>query len=1007
MSPPPSIPDHELLRLIGRGAYGEVWLARNVMGIMRAVKIVRRSAFETQRPFDREFAAVKRYEPVSRVAAGLVNVLHAGRDAEHGIFFYVMELADSAVAGINPAEDPDKYVPCTLRTQLGRLGRMPQAECQEIAVSLTGGIAALHRLGLVHRDIKPSNIIFVNGAAKLADIGLVGDISESRSYVGTEGYVPPEGPGRPGADLYSLGRVFYEMATGYEAQRFPSLPPDWAQAAEPTAFEFYEIVLRCCEPDERRRYTNAEELLADLALLQSGQSVRQVRQMKGRIALLKRLFMAAAGISLIAGTVAWWQGREAKIHRQLLSRAETAEAEARQNLQDGLLQQAQNARRNGDPNARFAALALLEKASSLRPGDPALRDTYISTLTMPGLEHRRTVEFPYITWGVDESCSQLLTVDLQGTVQFRNAVDGQVHGEWKIPNAEQLAVAGVSGKNGFVTDSVGRLWILSSQEPPKHVDGPGIGYKIWQITPDGKTGVVWAADGQLTKINLEAPTEQVSWKLPYAADLAQSTAKLAPSGQFIVLMPPGMKKFVFISLTDAAILRELECPEAMRGVVALCEDKKLLAGSLENGKVGIWRWGGRGVCELLETGFSPVDGMAISPDGRFLATSCWASMGYVWDLAEGRKLFRTPLPAGIPTFSKDGTQFLLAGYGRFDFHTFEPGAALMPLVLPRQSMHSAAGELNRFRLHPDFPYLVIPGPREIMVVDACRGEIVQKWPLPAQDAAFSQDGKSLLLVGRTCTKIPLSLLPNGKLKLGTPQVLRLNPAGTAYFQVRASHDASVVACWRNDLRCDVLRADRNHFSFPLANQSSEFVDLSHDGKLYLVGNAWRSLTAYNTETGAVAKEFSTEGSWSSGIISPDGTKVLGSDARGAHCYATRDWSLLWENAFGGTGNIGRHLNFDPTGRWVLSSARPGTITLQDANTGSVVVHLQRDADAGADYFPMLSKDGSQLWEIRLATQTLHRWDIHWLRRYLRERHLDWTEAPLPPPIPATAPAIEG
>ena len=58
---PVSIPDHTLLRVIGRGSYGEVWEARNVMGTPRAVKIVRRQDFEYARPFDREFEGIQRY----------------------------------------------------------------------------------------------------------------------------------------------------------------------------------------------------------------------------------------------------------------------------------------------------------------------------------------------------------------------------------------------------------------------------------------------------------------------------------------------------------------------------------------------------------------------------------------------------------------------------------------------------------------------------------------------------------------------------------------------------------------------------------------------------------------------------------------------------------------------------------------------------------------------------------------------------------------------------------
>src|SRR5207237_7428736 len=93
---PPAIPDHTLLRPIGRGAYGEVWLARNVMGTLRAVKIIWRRQFESDRPYEREFAGIQRYEPVSRSADGLVHVLHVGRNDPEGYFYYVMELADAA-----------------------------------------------------------------------------------------------------------------------------------------------------------------------------------------------------------------------------------------------------------------------------------------------------------------------------------------------------------------------------------------------------------------------------------------------------------------------------------------------------------------------------------------------------------------------------------------------------------------------------------------------------------------------------------------------------------------------------------------------------------------------------------------------------------------------------------------------------------------------------------------------------------------------------------------------
>src|ERR1041384_7027286 len=95
----PTVPDHQLLRRIGRGAYGEVWLARNVLGLYRAVKIVYRSSFEHNRPFEREFEGIQKFEPISRTHESQIDILHVGRNDEGGYFYYVMELADDAGRG--------------------------------------------------------------------------------------------------------------------------------------------------------------------------------------------------------------------------------------------------------------------------------------------------------------------------------------------------------------------------------------------------------------------------------------------------------------------------------------------------------------------------------------------------------------------------------------------------------------------------------------------------------------------------------------------------------------------------------------------------------------------------------------------------------------------------------------------------------------------------------------------------------------------------------------------
>src|SRR5689334_4922167 len=92
----PTVPDYDLLRRIGGGAYGEVWLARSkATGVLRAAKVVWRHTFEDERPFRREFEGIQRFEKISREHPGQLALYHIGRNEADGYFYYVMELADN------------------------------------------------------------------------------------------------------------------------------------------------------------------------------------------------------------------------------------------------------------------------------------------------------------------------------------------------------------------------------------------------------------------------------------------------------------------------------------------------------------------------------------------------------------------------------------------------------------------------------------------------------------------------------------------------------------------------------------------------------------------------------------------------------------------------------------------------------------------------------------------------------------------------------------------------
>lgn len=266
--PRPIVPDHDLVRKVGRGSYGEVWLARNVMGSFRAVKVVYRASFDSERPYERELSGLQKFEPVSRTHPGLVSILHIGRNVADGYFYCVMEVADDSARG--QAIEPETYQPRTLAGEAGKRGRLPLAECLDLGLALAAALGQLHSQGLVHRDVKPSNIIFVNGLPKLADIGLVTQIGSKATLVGTEGYLAPEGPGSAGADLYSLGRVLYEISLGQSQEQFPELPtrlrdlPDAAGLMSLNA-----VVLKACDPQPGKRFRSAAELRTALTELRA------------------------------------------------------------------------------------------------------------------------------------------------------------------------------------------------------------------------------------------------------------------------------------------------------------------------------------------------------------------------------------------------------------------------------------------------------------------------------------------------------------------------------------------------------------------------------------------------------------------------------------------------------------------------------------------------------------------------------------------------------------------
>src|SRR5436189_1257877 len=241
-----------------------------------------------------------------------MNILHVGRTA--GYLYYSMELADDHLAGRRI--DILSYEPRTLKTDLARHKRLSADDSIRLGLSLAQALEALHARGLTHRDIKPSNIIFIEGVPKLADIGLVA-ASGQQSFVGTEGYIPPEGPGTPRADIYSLGKLLYETCTGKDRLDFPEVDSQLSTRPDrERLLQLNDVLVKACANDPNKRYHSAAEMNRDLAALEQGERPRKSRA--------KLLLATLSLVVLLVAAIGFWlrPSQPADVHLQTTIRTE-------------------------------------------------------------------------------------------------------------------------------------------------------------------------------------------------------------------------------------------------------------------------------------------------------------------------------------------------------------------------------------------------------------------------------------------------------------------------------------------------------------------------------------------------------------------------------------------------------------------------------------------------------------------------------------------------------------
>lgn len=306
---------YEILGPLGAGGMGEVYRARDTrLERHVAVKVVSAELAadpSLKQRLEREAKAV------SKLSHPHICTLHDIGD-HNGVAFLVMELVEGE----------------TLEQRLAR-GPLPPEQTLRITAQIADALAQAHKLGFVHRDLKPSNIMLTKTGAKLMDFGLAkqygpaplaqaltemtteqAKITSEGTLVGTFQYMAPEQlEGKEAdarADIFALGAVTYEMATGkpaFTGKSQASLiaavltadpqPMVQFQPLTPPALE--HVVRKCLAKDPDDRWQSAADLAAEVNwIAESGSQSGTAPIVALRSTRLSRAGWVVAGVVVVA-----------------------------------------------------------------------------------------------------------------------------------------------------------------------------------------------------------------------------------------------------------------------------------------------------------------------------------------------------------------------------------------------------------------------------------------------------------------------------------------------------------------------------------------------------------------------------------------------------------------------------------------------------------------------------------------------------------------------------------
>jgi WD40 repeat protein/predicted Ser/Thr protein kinase len=735
------IPGYELIRELGRGGMGVVYLARQA-GLDRLVAVKMILAGEFSRPRDRarlqaEAAAVARLDHPN-----LVRIYEVGE--WDGRPFFSME-----------------YVEGPRLAEILRGTPMSPQRAAELGRALARASQSAHERGVVHRDLTPNNVLIAaDGQPKIVDFGLSKLITGGAGatltgdVLGTASYMAPEQAGGrskevgPAADVYALGAILYEMLSGRPPFRAETpldtlvqvvhddpVAPGRLQPKVPRDLE--NICLKCLNKEPARRYPSALALAEDLNRYLAGlpvsarpvgmvsRAARWARRRPGTAALLA---VSAAGAFLAFGLVTWESRRasRAQASAERASQEEKREriaaeaARGREAVQRRLYQEL-SARLLRDRGLRQCedgdvGLGLLWMAQSLRlvaEDDLDLQRAIRTNLagwrgqthTLQGLLGHADRILSAV-WSPDGKL--ILTAGADRTAQVWDPATGALRRP-PLVHSRPVSLAAFSPDGATILTIAGRearLWATATGEPTERPLDLGAGAELiaHQFSPDGDRLWTVVRRGQSAWLRAWQTSRGKAMAPPFELGRGVALATFSPDAQVLVTagaddsVPPRLWK-----IDPPAPIRALA--EHTRRVSAVVFNPKtghtFATGSLDR-TCYVWN----------STTGEPVRGpmrlpgqirtVAFSPNGRMILAGASDGTAQFWDVEQAtplHALMRHPDAVSAAQFSADGRWASTLSWDRVYLWDSATGEALgAPISHPKEVAGAAFEPAGRFIL---------------------------------------------------------------------------------------------------------------------------------------------------------------------------------------------------------------------------------------------------------------------------------------------------------------------